>query len=570
MAGCENHTAYLYDRGGTRRLAQIDGITTLSWERVADDISFCDITVVNPSMACQNILGSMEPGRHEIVVFRGGERVWEGPLTLMTYTRTAVAIQARDVMHYAYRLAQSRDYDNRYPNIATVVDRAFLELSTELGRREVEDPPINVVPYMRKITRVDDARTSRWTTIYQKTVFDDVDDMAANSGMDYVVVGRSIVLHDTNTVLGKTATMTEGDIIGEIVVTMYGMEMATFAAVTGADGAYGVYGGTDPYYGRVEIVDDAYDEEAGSDKPTLEELNSQAQRNLAGRIPTPVEVRIPDGSRLNPTSPLTIDDLVPGIVIPLRAEMAGRTFSQNQKLRKLKVQEDESGEQILLTLVPAPNVLNYGGPVPTVLRTNRAPTPIAKTMGGPWQFTYATSEALLYSANHTPGAGPEGRTDFIRHTVTNPKASGSSGWTYQDGTGAGIAGETWSGGMWVRFGTATTVVPQMSFMLADGITPVGDKSGAAVNAPANTWVYIKVDGVVSTAAFAGMRFIARVDGVVPKDSFYDATNLIFEMAPAAGTYFDGSFTDTATQRYDWLGSINTSQSTISAVTEGVA
>ncbi|MET0711945.1 MAG: hypothetical protein ABWZ30_05525 [Jiangellaceae bacterium] len=363
MAGCEIHTAYVYDRGGTRRLAQIDGITTLSWERVADDISFGDITVVNPSAHCQSVLNTMEPGRHEIVIFRGSQRVWEGPLTLMTYTREAVAIQARDVMHYAYRLAQSRDYDNRYPNIATVVDRSYLELTTELSRREVEDPPINVVPFIRKITRPDDARTSRWTTVYQKTVFDDVDDMAANSGMDYVVVGRAIILHDTNTALGKTATMTDNDIIGDIIVTMYGMEMATFAAVTGADGAYGVYGGTDAYYGRVEIVDDAYDEEAGSDKPTLDELNSQAQRNLAGRLPTPVEVRIPDGSRLNPNSPLTIDDLVPGVIIPLRATLTARTFSQNQKLRKLKVQEDATGEQILMTLVPAPTIINYGGEV---------------------------------------------------------------------------------------------------------------------------------------------------------------------------------------------------------------
>jgi hypothetical protein len=363
MTGCEIHTAYVYDRGGKRRIAEITGMTSLSWERVADDISFADITLVNPSPGCSAVLSAMEAGRHEIVIFRGPQRVWEGPLTLMTYTRDAVAIQARDVMHYAYRLAQSRDYDNRYPNIDTVIGRSFLELSTELARRETENPPINVVPHLRKVTRTDDAKTSRYTTTYQKTVFDDVDDMAANSGMDYTVVGRSIILHDTNTALGKTATMTESDVIGDIIVTMYGMEMATFAAVTGADGAYGVYGGTDGYYGRVEIVDDAYDEEAGTDAPTQAELNSQAQRNLSGRLPTPVQVRVPDGSRISPASPLTIDDLVPGVIVPLRATLTARTFSQMQKLRKLKVVEDTSGEQIQITLVPAPAIMHIGGDV---------------------------------------------------------------------------------------------------------------------------------------------------------------------------------------------------------------
>lgn len=564
MPGCEIHTAYVYDRGAKRRIAEITGMTSLSWERVADDISFADITVVNPGPTCASVLSSMEAGRQEIVIFRGPQRVWEGPLTLMTYTRDAVAIQARDVLHYGYRLAQSRDYDNRYPNITTVVDRAYLELQTELGRRESENPPINVVPYLRKITRSDDAKTSRYTTTYQKTVFDDVDDMAANSGMDYTVVGRSIILHDTNTSLGKTATLTENDIIGDIIVTMYGMEMATFAAVTGADGAYGVYGGTDGYYGRVEIVDDAYDEESGTDAPTQAELNSQAQRNLSGRLPTPVQVRVPDGSRLSPNCPITIDDLVPGVLVPLRATLTARTFSQMQKLRKLKVIEDTSGEQIQITLIPAPELVHFPGPVPTLLRTNRAPTPIAKTMGGPWKFTYAEGEALAYSANNTAGSGPQGRTGYIRQSVTSPKTSGASGWTYQDGTGDKISGEVWSGGMWVRFGTAVTVTPRMSFVAADGTTLLGSKTAAAVAVAANTWTYITVNGVTSTANYDQMQFWAQVAGVVADNSWYDATDLIFEKTPTVGTYFDGSFTNTVSLLYAWQGAANSSQSTVSA------
>jgi hypothetical protein len=357
---CELHTAFLHDRGGLTRIGEIAGMTSISWERVGDDISFCDITLTNPSKECADLLEQMEPARHEVVVFRGNARVWEGPLTLVTYKQESVSIQARDVMHYAYRLAQSRAYDNRYPNVDTVVNRAYLELSVELARREVEDPPINVLPYLRKISLAGDARTTRNTTQYQKTVFDDVDDMAANSGMDYTVVGRSIIIHDTDTVLGQTAPMMESDFIGDVLVTVYGMEMGTYAVVTGADGAWGESGGTDPYYGRWEIVDDAYDEEEGSDKPTQAELNSQANRNLSGRIPTPIEVRIPDGSQLRPGSALQIEDLVPGVLVPLRATLTARTFSQMQKLRKIKVSEDGTGEKIELTLVPAPKDPHFG------------------------------------------------------------------------------------------------------------------------------------------------------------------------------------------------------------------
>jgi hypothetical protein len=361
---CEIHTAFVYDRGGVTRIAEITGLTRISWERVADDVSFCDIAVDNPPQACAQVLSQMEPGRHEIVVFRGSSRVWEGPLTLMTFKRESVTIQARDVMHYAYRIAQSRDYDNRYPNITTVVQRSYEQLVTELGRRELENPPINVVPYIRTLDLPTDARTSRRTTKYQKTVFDDIDDMAANSGMDYTVIGRAIILHDVDTALGRTPVLTEADIVGDVIVTVYGMEMGTFAAVTGADGAWGEAGGSDPYYGRWEIIDDAYDEEEGSDAPTQAELTSQAQRNLSGRNPTPVEVRFPDGSRLSPGSPIRLEDLVPGVQVPLRATLTARTFSQMQKLRKVKVLEDGNGEQILLTIVPAPKNSAFEEPTP--------------------------------------------------------------------------------------------------------------------------------------------------------------------------------------------------------------
>ena len=357
-SACVNHTVYVYDRGGLTRIAEITDLTSVSWERVGDDISFCDLVVNNPGAGCARVLEQMEPARHELVVYRGQNRVWEGPLTLMRYRRETVEIQARDVMHYAYRIAQTRPYDNRYPNVATVVDRAYTQLVTELTRRESESPPINVVPFITRVDQVGDARTTRNTITYQKTVFDDVDDMAANSGLDYTVVGRSIILHDTSTALGRLPTLTENDVLGEIIVTVYGMEMATFAAVSGADGAYGIAGvGDDPYYGRWEIIDDAYDEEEGSDAPTQSELNEQAQRNVAARIPVPVEVRVPDGSQLSGVSPIKVEDLVPGVQVPVRATLTARTFSQVQKLRKMKVTEDSNGERVQITLAPTASVL---------------------------------------------------------------------------------------------------------------------------------------------------------------------------------------------------------------------
>jgi hypothetical protein len=128
-------------------------------------------------------------------VFRGNARVWEGPLTLVTYKRESVSIQARDVMHYAYRLAQSRAYDNRYPNVDTVVEPGLPRAADRAGAPGGRGPTDQraALPAQDQPGRGRRAPT-RNTTQYQKTVFDDIDDMAANSGMDYTVVGRSIII----------------------------------------------------------------------------------------------------------------------------------------------------------------------------------------------------------------------------------------------------------------------------------------------------------------------------------------------------------------------------------------
>jgi hypothetical protein len=352
--GCEKHTAFLFDRGGLTRIIALDPMVSVSWGRVRDDISMARVVLSSPE--CTEIVAEVEAGRHELVIYRGQQRIWEGPITLVIYQRTTVTIEARDVMHYAYRTIMRSAYNNAYPNVTKVTTRAKTIMNTELARKEALSPPINVLPFMKVLERPDDAGTSRSTIAFQKTVFDDVDDMAAKSGLDYTTVGRSVIIHDTDIALGRTAPLTEQDIIGDVIVTQYGMELATFAAVSGGNGMFGYTGGTDPYYGLVEILDDAYDEDEGGEPPTQNELNSQAIRNLKGRNPTPITVRVPDGSRLNPNSPVTIDELVPGVQVPLLATLTGRRFSQMQKLDKLQVTEDESGEQIQITLSPAGDI----------------------------------------------------------------------------------------------------------------------------------------------------------------------------------------------------------------------
>lgn len=359
---CETHTAFAYERGGKKRLTEVGPLSSIDWERVGDDVSMANMRL--SASTCDADLTNLEPGRHEIVIFRGEQRVWEGPLTYATFYGDVIELQARDVMHYAYRTIMRRAYNNAYPNTATCIDRASNILRTEFNRQwERINPPINVLPYLTPIRRTGDSRTTRKTIAYQSTVFDDIDSMARTSGMDYTVVGRRIILHDTDTALGRTPTLSELDIAGDVKVTVYGMEVAAFAAVTGGDGQVGtanaVNGFPDPYYGAWEILDDAYDEDEGTDAPSQSELNSQAQRNVNARIPTPIELRVQDGSSLANTSPLyDVDLLVPGVQIPVIATFPLRRLSQMQKLRRVRWYEDETGERCEITLLPTNSVID--------------------------------------------------------------------------------------------------------------------------------------------------------------------------------------------------------------------
>lgn len=350
---CEIHTAYIYDRGGTTRLFQIDPVTAIQWERLRDDISHATVQIVNPGVDCQLNMLKVHPNRMELVVFRGKERVWEGPISRMAWHRDRIEIEAKDVMYYPYRTIMRAAYKNAHPNIVTTIQRAINILGGELARKEALDPPINVLPYITAYTTTTDSETSKSTVPYESTVFDDIDGMAWRSGLDYTVLGRRILLFDTHTVWYTTPTVTEADFLSEIVVTQYGMEGATHAAVTSSEGVFATTGANDPFYGEWEILDSAYNED-GTTAPTQAALLSQAVRNLDGRNPVPMHVRVPDGSQLNPNGTLKMEHLVPGVRIPLRATLLTLKVAQMQKLDKVVVTEDgEAGEKIAVTLSPA-------------------------------------------------------------------------------------------------------------------------------------------------------------------------------------------------------------------------
>lgn len=366
---CEVHSAHIYDRGGQRLMGALDNLQRVDWSRERDETSTAKVVVgASRSPHCNNLLGLLSAGRHEIAIYRGQIRVWEGPITLLTYKQGEVTIDARDVSHYLNRLNITREYDNSYPNIRTVVKHVERVFTRELVRLENQVPPNNILAHAVFHHHEDDAGTSSHILPYQYNVYENLDNMAARSGLDYTVIGRAIHVWDVHrAVMGQTVVVTEDDFLDNPIISEYGMELVTIAAVTDGKGRAGVVGSPDPFYGRVEMLETAYDEETGEElegggePPSIAELRSQALRLLAGGNPTPTVVRVPDNSGLNPNGVLGVNDLIPGARIPLRAEVPGRTLSQMQVLQTVKFSETaDEGETINVVMNPSPN-----GSIPT-------------------------------------------------------------------------------------------------------------------------------------------------------------------------------------------------------------
>ena len=366
--GCiEAHTVYIFDRGGKTRVAQLVDVSSVNWSRDRDGISEATIRVEGSACSAQaDILAAIEPKRSELVIFRGLDRVWEGPVWRVNWHSNYVEVNAHDIFQYILETPLTQTYDNRYRakydkngDIVQVytspvecTTRINTILQAELAVWEALDPAVNILPHLVIHHFPNEAKTTSFTKPFEMTVGEHIQHLAHYGGIDFACVGRALHVWDVSRSLGRTRTMTEADFFSEVIITAYGADMTSSVYVVAEDGTYGHAAESSPYYGPWTKILTAYNEE-GTPAPTQSELNSQAKRNLNGRMPTPVQVRVPDNSGIRLTDSFTINDLIPGVQVPVLATLNARRLSQLQKIDHMQVTETPEGESVQVTLTPA-------------------------------------------------------------------------------------------------------------------------------------------------------------------------------------------------------------------------
>jgi hypothetical protein len=376
--GYGNNRAFIYRRGGSVYVGELKGIKQLSWDRRRDDTSQINVVIDEFDDLTAQLLNTISTWAYEIVIFRTGpngtERVAEGPITLIDDRYNEFEIQAKDVSAYLSRRVMRQGYTDGYQlingvqvGLRTVVDRAELNILNALA---YDDP--NVIPYLTAIKNDADARQSRIVPDHSRMVLEDIDDLASKAGLDYTVAGRRIILWDTHRMIGRLPEMGNAAFLAPPHITEYGMQLCNYYAVTDGSGVYGSASrgldsnGQPEFYGWVEMLASAYgtDPDEVSDASLLTSearaaleatFATQAERNIAHRWPTPKQVKVPENTRLSPALNIGINQLIPGVWVPVRAKSRIMEVGQWQKIDRVSVTQTSKGEQITISMAPAPN-----------------------------------------------------------------------------------------------------------------------------------------------------------------------------------------------------------------------
>lgn len=370
----QGHTVSIYDRGGRSRLLELKDMSEVKWNRVTDSRSQASVSITGAACRRQaRALGNLEPRRHELVIHRGEDRVWEGPIRFIKQGRNSVNLQAYDVLDYVAARPMTKWWPGpEFGGATNMTERVQQILAYEMATNytapgtsdvipawENVSPKINLLEYL-DIRASTTLKTSADVLPFEMTVMEHLQNLA-KGGLNFTMVGRRLVVWDSASSLGRTRTLTEADLQGDPTIFADGDKLTTVQHVIttpeentpeSSTENVGSYVRDMSYYGPWASIH-TRSEEIGESANVQVALSTQARSLSAGKVPVPVELQVGSTSSLRLDGSLGINDLVAGIDVPVIARLMGREMRQTQQLVSLEVSETGSGESIQANIAPS-------------------------------------------------------------------------------------------------------------------------------------------------------------------------------------------------------------------------
>lgn len=340
--GCCTNTASIWDRCLRQKVADLTDVTCIEYSRELDTLSEATVRV---GRGCCQVLDQVRPWRHNLVIERCGQLVWSGPIMRTTFRLDETQIEAADGMAWLDRrlVRTTREVCGSLVDIA----RALIEE----GLRHPDGAPDETC--LTFDYRPCGHTGCREFEACQSTVAAELRSLARGP-LNWTTVGRRVVVWCGGASLGRTNMLQDKDFMGQVAVVEDGYA-AAMAVCVQSKAVTGYCGGTDPYYGLLELPlkDDTVTTQADADALACQEV--------AARSRPPLVLSVPDGIRLDPRAPVDFSELVPGVVIPVWSSATCRTVSEDMALTRVRVRQGCGGsgtdeEEVSITVAPAASI----------------------------------------------------------------------------------------------------------------------------------------------------------------------------------------------------------------------
>jgi hypothetical protein len=338
--GCaDTYAVQFHDREGRRPFRDAIEPDTLEWGRVLDDTSEARITVPVVDADCCATMGAIRTWCNDMSIYRDGtDLVWQGPVAKITYGRDSTEVIARDVTSWLSRreIPTTLDY--------TAAGLGAADLSTIAGavvRAAFTPDDPNVLQYLQvSPSGVVGERKYLADTVYAG---DELRELA-RTGVDFTTLGHRIIIAG-ELPFARLNQLADDHFLVDLEVIEDGLSAASRAIVLG-EGVTGKAGGVGPC-GLLTRIEK---EEAIKDQASAA---AEAAAIVAAGSPAPLILNVPDGARLAPEAPMTIMELVPGVIAPVASTQTCRSVNADLRLTHLSVSFTASeGEQVKVTFAP--------------------------------------------------------------------------------------------------------------------------------------------------------------------------------------------------------------------------
>lgn len=342
--GCANsYGITVMDRDGERQLSELLDVSALTWTRVVDDTSEAQIVVPYQGVECCETLNALNDWCNQIAIWRDGTTlVWQGPITYIDYGRDETVIEARDITAWLFKRLIKTLIDYTADGLSAQDLSTIAEALVTHGYGQ-DDPGV-----LAFLTVVASGVTGERKYAENSGYVGDALNELARTGIDYTAIGRRLIIAG-ELPIATLPTLTDDDFVGALRVIRDGRAASTAATVIGAgvvatSGAAGVCGLLETLVTEEEILDQA-------------SAQAEADSVVMAGNPTPLYVSVPDGAGLSPDAPVGINDLVPGVLVPVTSTQTCKTVAAQLRLQRLSVTFGSDGELVGVTLVP-PGISN--------------------------------------------------------------------------------------------------------------------------------------------------------------------------------------------------------------------